>query len=934
VADLPFPIIALGASAGGLEALTTVIARLPTRLGAAVIVVQHLSPDHRSLMPELLARQTRMPVHTAEDGMVLEPDRLILNPPGKDLTIEAGILRVRDPEPGRLLHLPIDTLLSSLAQYAGDRVVAAILSGTGSDGTRGCRAIKESGGTVLVQDPADARFDGMPRSAISQATVDLVAPAADIAGALVGEVQRRSEGGMMPPPGDQDDIDRILAWLSAQTTTDFSEYKRTTVLRRIERRMVMNQCGSAPEYLAFLQANPAEAGQLVRELLICVTRFFRDPEAFAALQEQVIAPMFDRHADGSPMRVWVPGCATGEEAYTLAILFSEEAERRGAQLNLKIFATDLDRVSVEAASAGVYPESIVADLGEQRIQRWFVKKGDRYHIGKPIRDLVVVAAHNLLRDPPFFRIDLVSCRNLFIYLESRAQRRVLNGFHFALVSGGHLFMGGAESPSDLDEAFTVLDPRAKIFQARVGAVARVADTLSDPFSITRHPGRAGALKMPVEAIPHDSVVEALLSQFVPPSLVLDESLEVVHIIGDVGRYLTIPTGKASLHISRIAPRELALALSTGVRQAIKDGINVALGRIQVGDQVVEIEVRPFVGRRLGSGFALAVMRTPALPVQAPAIEIPIEAGQRIEDLERELERTKMHLQTAVEEVENANEELQATNEELLAANEELQSTNEELQSVNEELYSVNSEYQAKITELTEMNDDMANFLKGTSIGAVFADAHLCVRKFTPAVTRQINLIERDIGRPLAHISHNLVGVDLMGLARQVVDTFVAHESEVSTSTGGCYQMRILPYRTEGHVVAGVVLTFVDIGEIRRAAGENRHLVHALDRVRDAVLITDGTGTIVGANDAFLRRFGYVLGELVGHNPRMLQSGAHDHGFWKDFWTVLRNGSVWRGRITNRTKDGRLVEVACQVVPVGKPGAIEGYILVGEAPVHA
>ncbi|MFM2091685.1 MAG: hypothetical protein RLZZ127_2174, partial [Planctomycetota bacterium] len=503
MADPLFPIIALGASAGGLEALTTVIARLPSRLGAPVLVVQHLSPDHRSLMPELLARQTRMPVQIAEDGMTLEPDRLILNPPGKDLTVEGGILRVRDPEPGRLLHLPIDTLLSSLAQYAGDRVVAAILSGTGSDGTRGCRAVKEVGGTILVQDPTDARFDGMPRSAISQATVDLVAPASEIAGALVNEVQRRGDGGIIAPaPGDQDDIDRILAWLSAQTTTDFSEYKRTTVLRRIERRMVMNQCASAPEYLAYLQANPAESGQLVRELLICVTRFFRDPEAFAALQEQVIGPMFDRHADGSPMRVWVPGCATGEEAYTLGIIFAEEAERRGVQLNLKIFATDLDRVSVEAASAGVYPESIVADLGEQRIQRWFIKKGDRYHIGKPIRDLVVVAVHNLLRDPPFFRIDLISCRNLFIYLESRAQRRALNGFHFALVSGGHLFMGSAESPSDLDEAFTVLDARSKIFQARVGTVARVADTLSDPFSITRHPGRAGAHKPPPASRPH------------------------------------------------------------------------------------------------------------------------------------------------------------------------------------------------------------------------------------------------------------------------------------------------------------------------------------------------------------------------------------------------------------------------------------------------
>ena len=917
------PIVVLGASAGGLDALTQVVSRLNAPLGAAVIIVTHLSPDHRSLMPELLARQTRLPVHAVIDQQAIEVDTIVLNTPGTQMTVEQDRIRTAPIPPGHL-SLPIDRMLGSLAGAYGQRVIAVILSGTGSDGARGCQAVKEAGGTVLVQSPTDAQFDGMPRSAIAIGAPDVIAPSAELAAQIVAEIDRRRDGVVQPRPSvDLDAIDALIAWLGQASGTDFTEYKRSTVIRRIERRMALTGAADVPEFQARLQAAPAEVELLVRDLLISVTSFFRDAEAFRRLQTEVVAPLLERHREGTPIRVWVPACATGEEAYSLAILFAEAAAERQQPLNLKIFATDIDRAATEFASAASYPDSIADELGEERLQRWFVRKGERWLISKQIRDLVVVATHNLLRDPPFFRIDLISCRNLFIYLETRTQRRLLNAFHFALVPGGFLFMGAAESLGEAEAGFEPVDARWKIFRSRPGASGRLSDAMGDLHAIGR--GRAGA--PPARTPAHDQVMDALLGHFVPPAIVLDENLDVLHLVGEVGKYLNLPSGRATLHLPKIAPRELALALATGVRQALKGAVPIQLGRIALPAGEVEIELRPFLDVRQAGAFVAAILRTPTQPSAAPPITIPIEAGERIDMLERELERAKINLQGAVEEAENANEELQATNEELLAANEELQSTNEELQSVNEELYTVNGEYQAKIAELIELNDDMANFLKGTTIGAVFVDANLCVRKFTPAVTRQINLIERDIGRPLTHISHNLVDVDLMTLARGVVETFVACEREVATAAGGWYQMRILPYRTEGKVVAGVVVTFVDITEVRRAADRHRRLSIIVERIDRAVLMTDAQAQITYINQAFTELTGYGLGELAGRNPRVLQAGTHPPEFWAQFWKVLAAGGTWRGRMHNRTRAGQLAWMQAEVYPIGSVQAPDGYVMV-------
>lgn len=891
-------VVGIGASAGGLDALERFFTALPLDSGAAFVVVQHLSPDHKSMMDNLLARYTAMPVRVAEQGMALAANAVYLIPPGKHLKLLCDRLQVL-PKTEQGLSLPIDVFFHSLAEQWGDAAVAVVLSGTGSDGSRGLAAVNAAGGFVFVQDPATAKFDGMPRSALATGLVDVVAPAHELAERLLahlraprGAIQRAADG--QPGGAWSTPLEGILEQLVASSGIDFREYKPATVLRRIERRMQLLRSPTLADYQLRLAASTDEQTLLRRELLIPVTRFFRDAEVFDLLAQEVVPALVEAEAS-EPIRVWVACCATGEEAYSLAMLFAEAAQRLGpgrARRPVKIFATDVEPLYLDQAAAGFFPDTIAAEVSAARLEQFFVARQGGYAVRPELRQMVIFARHNLVGDPPFTRMDLVSCRNALIYLQPVAQERALRRLQYALTPGAHLLLGPSESLGVLHHDFQAVPGRHKLYRLlRHDRRAIALDNSSRHLPTVRRLSARGAQQAAAPGEQADWVGRGqrqLQQAYVPLSLLLGPARELLHVYGQAGGLLQLAEGQATLDVLKLLPRELSWAAGLLLQAVAADGqphtsavlrMAGAAGEGDAGEETaqrVRLTARPLAiaeqpaGPPAGAGAAPAsghvLLSIEPLQGPEPAARLTAlddEQLRHVETLERELEITHDNLQATIEALETANEELQATNEELMAANEELQSTNEELQSVNEELYTVNSEFQAKVDVLNGVNADLENIAKATAIPTLFVDESLRLMRFTPELLQLFKLRESDRGRSVEDFAHGLDYPDLFNDLRSTLASGQPCEREVRGRDGRSWLARIQPYSGRSTMATRAVMSFVDITSLR----DSQRLQGVLDSLAEHLAVLDRQGTITLVNAAW-RRFAASNGDeaLAGSGP--------------------------------------------------------------------
>lgn len=870
----PAFVVAIGASAGGLEALERLFALLPVDTGASFVVIQHLAPEHRSMMDTLLARHTTMPVRIIEDGDRLTADHVHLIPPGVMLHLEGAQLRLT-PKTPRAFQLPIDRFFQSLASEFGARAVGVVLSGTGSDGTRGAGAINEAGGFLLAQDPTNARFDGMPRSVIASGLVDAVLPIEALAERLIAHLRAQPVSLLARAPAD-DPVDArdltllaILRMLSHTGGIDFEAYKPATVTRRIERRMAVRQCQTMEAYLLLVNRDPQELATLRREMLIPVTRFLRDPDTWALLAETVIEPLIRDRAPHRGLRVWIAGVSTGEEAYTMALLFLEAFERLGRAPDLKIFATDVEQANLDVASVGAYPESVAAELSPERLERYFELRHGQYVARNELRRCIVFARHNLLADPPFTRMDLVSCRNTLIYFRAAAQQGALRRLQYALVPGGYLLLGPSESLGELQADFQPVSAHHKLFRL-LAVPARLLDLRRSSVAGVaerQRPALAGvsARAPALLATPRDEGFQSLLKAYAPPpALLVNRHQELVHVYGDLAAYLQVPEGQASLDLRRLLSAELVPVAMTLVLKVLRDAQPIhsdPLLSLRSGAPPVRVSAWP-VGASQPPEHVLLAFETVVDASAVTALLPSGEVSERVEVLEKELAATRESLHSTVEDLEASNEELQATNEELMVSNEELQSANEELQSVNEELTTINAEYQEKHEILTRTLADLDNMARAVSTGAVFVDSALRVTRFSPDAANIYKLREGDLGRPLADLTHTL---DYPGLIEDLQRTLASGQLHEHYATGpgdSRYLVRMLPYQVPSSHGTGAVITFMDVTAVHHAG----RLQQILDALIEHLAVLDSEGTIVAVNAAW-RRFAIENGD-----PELLRSG--------------------------------------------------------------
>ncbi len=896
-----FPVVGIGASAGGLAAFEAFFAGMPADSdpGMAFVLVQHLAPDYKSILSDIVGRFTRMPVFEVEDRTKMRPNCVYVIPPSADMTFVNGELQLSEPMAPRGRWLPIDFFFCSLAQDLQDRAIGIVLSGSGSDGTLGLRAIKGAGGMAMAQSLDSAEYDDMPSSAIATGLVDFVLPPIEMAAQLIAylsrTVLRTSPPVVTLSPRAELSWRKIFGLLRAQSGHDFSLYKPNTIHRRIERRLALHQIDSIEQYVRFLQATPAEVGALFRDLLIGVTNFFRDPEAFLVLEEQVIPAILAGKADGSPVRVWSAGCSTGEEAYSLAILLAERQTALKQHFGLQVFATDIDPRAIAFARAGRYPASIAADVSPERLSRFFTAEpGGGYRIRKSIRDTLIFSGQDLIRDPPFSKLDLISCRNVLIYMGPELQKRLIPMFHYALHPGGYLFQGTSETVGDSIESLTVVDRKAKVYRCssnQLPGPARFSQTRVIPPPSAPE---AGAAEIPIVAKTslRELTEQAILRQFGLAGALVNASGDVFYLHGRTGMYLEPAAGEAgTVNVLKMAREGLGRELVVALRSAASTGETIRRWGLRVktnGDFTsVNLSVSSLGSSAAGEVPLFFVLLEPAPSVESGETKETAPPGpaestdERIAALQNELQSKKEYLQSANEELETSNEELKSSNEEMQSVNEEFQSANEELetskeelQSVNEELATVNAELQITVTDLTQANNDMNNLLAGTGIGTVFVDHKLRILRFTPTATTIINLIPGDVGRPVGHVMSNLVGYDqLEGDIQAVLDSLVTQETEVQTKAGQWYTLRILPYRTLENVIEGAVLTFVEITEVvrireaLRKANELARMAVIVRDAHDAITMQDLEGRMLAWNAGAVRMYGWSEAEALAMNVR-------------------------------------------------------------------
>ncbi len=932
-----FPVVGIGASAGGLAAFEAFFAGLPADRDPAMafVLVQHLAPDHKSILGDIIQRCTRMAVHQVTDGMVVQPNCTYIIPPGHDMALLNGTLQLLKPSPAHGQRLPIDFFFRSLAQDQRERAIGIILSGTGTDGTLGVRAIKGENGLVMAQNPESAEFDGMPRSAIATGLVDYVMPPGEMPAKLIAYAEHltgRPRLETVATTETENALKKIFVLLRTQTGHDFSLYKPSTINRRIERRMALHQIDRLESYAAYLNTTPDEVEALFRDLLINVTRFFRDPETFAVLNKDVIPGLFEHRPPGASLRLWVVGCSTGEEAYSLAILLAERMETLKRSTPIQLFATDIDSRAIAMARAGIYPSSISVDVSPERLARFFTldTDGSVYRINKNIRDMLVFSEHDVAKDPPFSKLDLISCRNLLIYLTPELQKKVVPLFHYALNPDGILLLGNSESVGEAAALFRAIDQKAKLYRRQEsGLTAHGTTTFPQTLSGDRvfphlpQTPRAAPPKTPVREL----VERELLAHAAMFGALVNTRGDIFYLHGRTGLYLEPSTGEPGVsNILTMAREGLRPAVTSALRKAAKGSAAVHLPRVGIAGNTHSLEadltVRPVAAGKNDETSLFMVVLQPSPPVAEKAVRTRRGHGTGIAALRRELQAKEEYLRSANEQLHSATEDLQSANEEMQSVNEELQSTNEELetskeelQSVNEELSTVNAELQSKVLGLTQANNDMNNLLAGTGIGTVFVDQQLRIMRFTPAASTIINLILSDVGRPVSHVVSNLVGYDrLVADTMEVLDTLVPKEIEVRTNEDKFYTMRIQPYRTLENVIEGAVISFVDITamvqtrEELRKANDLLRLAVVVRDAHDAVTVQDLEGNTRAWNPAACRMYGWSEAEALQINfrdrvPVELQTQEFDK------FRLLARGEVLPAYPSSRrTKDAQVLEV--------------------------
>ena len=894
--DGGFPIVGVGSSAGGLEALEELFRDMPPKTGMAFVVVSHLHPGHTSMLPELLGKTTRLPVVEASDGTRVRPDHVYVGAPGGYLAILNGTLH-RMETGLKQVHLPIDQFLRSLAADQKEKAICIILSGTGTDGTLGMKAVKAELGMSMVQQVETAKYAGMPSSAIATGVADFVLAPADMPKQLVAYAQGPY---VASPPADQEKeeadrlapLSKVFVLLRERVGHDFSGYKLNTIRRRIDRRMNLHQLKDMSTYVRFLQNTPHELDILFKELLIGVTSFFRDTHAFESLKTQLMDFLKSR-PDSYTLRIWVPGCSTGEEAFSLAIVLRECMDAVKRRFEVQIFGTDLDNEAIDLARNGQYPDGIAVDVSPQRLERFFVREGTTFRIRKDIREMTVFALQNVIKDAPFTKLDLISCRNLLIYMDADIQRRLIPIFHYSLKPQGFLFLGPSETVGNFTDLFEPIDKRWKIYRRRdtSPSIYPVLEFSSGPRGVRREP------RQQLEAMPPGKeagimakIEKLLLGRFAPASVVINDRGDALFFHGRTGMYLEPAIGKPRLNVVDMAREGLQLQLSAALRHAVLEG--EAARRVPVktnGDYVqVDLNVSRITEPESLRGLYLVTFR-PASAASEKAVKGPAsrvanrgsgtKATQNV-SLERELRSAKEALQTTVEELETSNEELKSTNEELQSTNEELQSANEELetskeemQSLNEELSTVNAELQSKVDELSRSNDDMQNLLNSIDIATIFLDSEFKIMRYTEQAKRLVNLIPTDVGRPLADLVSNLAYDSLLADCREVLRTLVFKQAEVRTGDGRWYLLRIIPYRTAENIIDGVVLTFVDVNPVKEAERGLRRMSKVFTDGLDPIVIVDLEGRIVDLNDEVVRSYGWTRNDLLNQPVTMIAPAA-------------------------------------------------------------
>jgi len=890
-----FFIVGMGASAGGLDAFERFFQNMPSESGMAFVLITHLSPTHHSIMPDLLRKYTKMEVYQADDGMNVNPNCIYVIPPNKNIAILHGTLQLIAPVKHHGSRLPIDFFFQSLAEDQGERAIGIILSGTGTDGTQGLRAIKAKLGTVMAQDAQTAEYDPMPRSAIETGLVDYILPVEKMPEQLIKYVRHThpavSEKRSPVTEEGTHALQKIIYLIRARTGHDFSFYKKNTIYRRIERRINIHQIERISDYIRYIQQTPNEIDILFKDLLIGVTNFFRDPEAFEVIGNEVLPNLLASKSNNDKLRVWVAGCSTGEEVYSVAIMIRECLDTLKRRCDLQIFGTDIDKEAINTARAAVYPENISADVSPERLMRFFIKEANAYRICQEIREMAIFSIQNVLSDPPFTKLDLMCCRNFLIYLDAELQKKLLPLFHYALNPGGILFLGSSETITGFGDLFSVIHKKWKIFQRRETTLM-LNHIVEFPHLFSAE--GMGKAKIPpklesVQPINMSQLVErTLLEEFAPPCVIINEKGEIVYFHGRTGKYLEPAPGEASLNIFEMIREGLKLELASLIRRAVLQNEGITKNGLEIkinGDfQLINLTVNPLKELRSPQGLMMVVFEE-VTPPQEKSVK---KRGRKtradvnhLAELEEELRFTKESLHATIEELETANEELKSANEELQSTNEELQSTNEELetskeelQSLNEELSTVNMELQGRNDDLSTLNNDMKNLFESIEIATIFLENNLCIRRFTSQSTRIINLIQADIGRPLGHIASNLKYEKLVEDATEVLRNLTTIEKEVEIMSGHWYFMRMTPYRTAENVIDGVVITFVDIQKQKKATERLSQLTKEIDRtreyfenilntVRESLIVLDKDMRIISCNRSFYTTFRVLPEETEG-----------------------------------------------------------------------
>ncbi|WP_225769290.1 CheR family methyltransferase [Inquilinus sp. Marseille-Q2685] len=929
--------MAIGASAGGLEAFERFFLHMPPDSGMAFVLVPHLDAHHKSAMAELVSRFTRMPVVQIADGMTIAENRVHVIQPNTTLTMRGDVFQIETP---RSNTSTIDSFFRSVAEQHGEQVAGIILSGSGSDGSVGLKAVKEGGGLTLAQAGETSRYDSMPRSAIATGLVDFILPVEEMPAQLLqyakGLTRLKQEGMASLRQEGRRHLVKIFTLLRASTGHDFSQYKNNTFIRRVHRRMQVLQVATMADYVELLRKDPQEVEALFRDLLIGVTHFFRDAKAFEVLERDVIPKLLQEKGPDDQVRVWVPGCATGEEAYSIAILLRERMSESDVSLKVQIFATDIDDHALAVARNGVYPESISRDVSPERLERYFVKDGGSYRVLKEIREMCIFSVHNVIKDAPFSKLDLISCRNLLIYLDAVLQNRVLLLFHFALRQRGYLFLGPSENITQHPKLFAKIDSRQRLFKARAVEAERPAVEFPLTTSIYRnHLDLERPLGSP-QPLAKDTIsrrAQRVVDSYAPACFVVDEHYEILHFSGRTGRYLQPSPGAASLNLFSIVEASLRPDLRTVIHQALASGRrtireNVSLP-VDGGFQSINLIAEPLTTGESDPKLCVLILQEvgtlkPLGAIRAEAAS-DVQKDEIIRHLESELIATRERLQTTIEELETSNEEMKSSNEEFQSVNEELQSANEELetskeelQSVNEELETVNAELNSKIESLDRAISDRKNLLESTQIATLFLDNNLRVRSFTPAITEIFHLIESDFGRPITDIVTRLAYEALARDVSRVLRTLTRLEQEVALTDGSAsYIMRILPYRTVDNVINGVVITFIDITERKRGEEALARLAAIIDNSQEAIIGMSPDGTITSWNAGAERVYGYAAEEAIGR-PLSFLSVHHRSTELRQILDRLKQRQPVRQSVveTERlTKDGRRIFVSYTASPI-------------------